>query len=76
MNHISENIFLHQINTFIKNDEPHVRRKLKKMDFEEAFAKCISDGNVEGIKSLGVDKESVNDIVCFLFIFSKKNDQY
>ena len=37
------------------------------MDFEEAFAKCIFDGNTQGIKALGVDNECINDIVFFYF---------
>lgn len=38
-----------------------------KMDFEESFVKCISEGNTQGIKALGVDNECINDIVFFYF---------
>lgn len=44
------------------------------MDFEEAFAKCIFEGNTQGIKALGVDNECINDIV-FLIFFNITNSQ-
>lgn len=38
------------------------------MDFEEAFARCIYEGNIQGIKTLGVDNECINDIVLIIFL--------
>lgn len=39
------------------------------MDFESTFADSIKNGDINRIKTLNIDQESVNDIVYIIFLF-------